>query len=74
MIPVYEPSLGKEELENVVEAVKSCWISSGGKFIQEFEKEFAKYCSAKYGVACSNGTTALHRLSLHLGSRRVMRS
>ena len=60
MIPVAEPSLGEEELENVIEAVKSSWISSKGKFIEEFEQKFAKYCSRKYGVATSNGTAALH--------------
>jgi perosamine synthetase len=37
MIPIAEPSLGEEELKNVIEAVKSGWISSKGKFIEEFE-------------------------------------
>ena len=60
MIPIAEPSLGKEELNNVVEAIKSGWISSQGRFIVEFEQKFAHYCGAKYGVATSNGTAALH--------------
>ena len=60
MIPIAEPSLGEEELRNVIEAVKSGWISSKGKFIEEFEQEFAKYCGRKYGVATANGTVALH--------------
>jgi len=60
MIPVAEPSLGEEELNNVVAAIKSGWISSKGKFIPEFEEEFARYCGVKYGVATSNGTSALH--------------
>ena len=60
MIPVAEPSLGKEELKNVVEAIKSGWISSKGKFIEVFEQKFANYCGRKYGVATSNGTVALH--------------
>ncbi len=67
MIPVAEPSLGDEELENVIEAVKSGWISSKGKFIPEFEENFAKYCNCKYGVATSNGTTALHLALTALG-------
>jgi len=58
--PVAEPEIGEEELKNVVEAVKSGWISSKGKFIEEFENLFAKYIGLKYGVATSNGTTALH--------------
>ena len=66
-IPVAEPSLGEEELKNVIEAVKSGWISSKGKFIEEFEREFAKYCGVKYGVATANGTVALHLALKALG-------
>ena len=58
--PVAEPEIGEEELKNVVEAVKSGWVSSRGKFIEEFENSFAKYIGVKYGVATSNGTAALH--------------
>ena len=67
MIPIAEPLLGEEELENIIEAVKSGWISSKGKFISEFEEEFAGYCGVKYGVATSNGTTALHLALSALG-------
>ncbi|MCD6092552.1 MAG: DegT/DnrJ/EryC1/StrS family aminotransferase [Candidatus Aenigmarchaeota archaeon] len=66
-IPVAEPLLGKEELENVIKAVNSGWISSKGEFIEKFEKEFAKYCGVKYGVSTSNGTTALHLALTALG-------
>ena len=58
--PVAEPEIGEEELKNVIEAVKSGWVSSKGKFIEEFENLFAKYIGVKYGVATSNGTVALH--------------
>jgi len=67
MIPVAEPCLGEEELKNVIGAVKSGWISSKGKFIEEFEREFAKYCGVKYGVATANGTVALHLALKALG-------
>lgn len=60
MIPVLEPSLGNEELNNVIHAVKSGWISSKGKFVQEFEENFAKYHEMKNSVATSNGTAALN--------------
>jgi perosamine synthetase len=59
-ILIAKPALGKEELDNAMEAVRSGWISSKGKFIPEFEKKFARYCGVKYGVATSSGTTALH--------------
>jgi perosamine synthetase len=63
-IPVYEPWLGAREEALVLEAVQSGWISSLGKFIGQFEEEFAAYCGCKYGISTSNGTTALH-LALH---------
>lgn len=67
MIPVAEPSLGEEELENVIKAVKSGWISSKGEFIEKFEEEFANYCGIKHGIATSSGTTALHLALTALG-------
>ncbi|MFC1961737.1 DegT/DnrJ/EryC1/StrS family aminotransferase [Chloroflexota bacterium] len=70
MIPIAEPLLGVEELNNVVEAVKSGWISSKGKFVTEFEEVFARYCGVKYGIATSNGTTALHLALVVLGIGR----
>lgn len=65
--PVAEPEIGEEELRNVVEAVKSGWVSSKGKFIEEFENSFARYIGVKYGVATSSGTTALHLALAALG-------
>jgi len=59
MIRVSEPLLGQEELTNVLRCVKSGWISSSGEFLEAFEAKWAAYCGRKYGVAVSNGTTAL---------------
>lgn len=69
-IPVAKPALGEEELNNVIKAVKSGWVSSKGEFIEKFEKDFAKYIGVKYGVATSNGTTALHLALAALNIRR----
>jgi len=69
-IPICEPKLGEEELENVIECVKSTWISSKGRFIEQFESSFSKYCGAKYGVATSSGTTALHLALTTLGIKK----
>lgn len=66
-IPVAEPVLGQRELELVTDCVKSGWISSLGKYIPQFEKEFAAFCGAEHGVATSNGTTALHLALAVLG-------
>lgn len=59
-IPVHEPVLSEDEINNVTEAIRSSWISSKGKFILDFEEGFASYCGVKHGVATSNGTVALH--------------
>ena len=60
MIPVCEPTLKGSELKYATEAIQSGWISSAGNFIKRFEQKFSAYCGVKYGVACTNGTTALH--------------
>lgn len=59
-IPVSEPLLDGNERRYVLDAIDTNWISSAGKYIQMFEESFAAYCGVKHGVACSNGTTALH--------------
>ena len=59
MIPVSEPLLGERELEYIRECVKTGWISSAGRFIEEFEQKWAAYCGIKYGIAVSSGTAAL---------------
>jgi perosamine synthetase len=59
MISVNEPALGAEELENVAECVRTGWISSGGRFVDEFEQGWAAYCGRRHGVAMCNGTAAL---------------
>src|SRR3989344_3126889 len=60
MIPVCQPWLPGREAEYVSNAIKTNWISSAGEYIETFEKEFAKFCDAKYAVACSSGLGALH--------------
>jgi len=59
MIPVSEPLIGAKEIEYINECLRSGWISSAGRFIEEFERKWAEYCDMKYGIAMSNGTTAL---------------
>jgi len=59
MIPVNDPILGEREQEYVLECVRTGWVSSAGKFINEFEERWAAYCGRRYGIAVSNGTVAL---------------
>ena len=57
--PVASPELGDEELANVIDSISTGYISSAGKYIEEFEKQFEKYIDRGYAVAVSSGTTAL---------------
>lgn len=60
VIPVCEPFLNGNEAKYVEQCLRTNWISSAGQFILDFEKEFARICGARYGVATTSGTTALH--------------
>lgn len=67
MIPVCEPVLDGHEIDYVVDCLKTNWISSAGKYIQQFEEKFSAYCGVPFGVACSSGTTAIHLALAALG-------
>lgn len=59
-IPVAEPDLSPLEEKYLLEAYRSGWISSIGKFVNRFEKDFANFCGVKHAIAVANGTAALH--------------
>ena len=67
MIPIMEPFIDEQEIDLVLDCLKSGWISSQGRYILEFEKAFSNYCGAEFGIATSNGTTALHLALATLG-------
>jgi len=50
-----------------IEAVLEDTAFSGGKYVEEFEQNFAKFCQTNYSVAVNNGTSALHLAMLALG-------
>lgn len=66
-ISLAQPQLNGNEYKYLMDAFFSTWISSTGKYITQFEESFSKYCGMKYGVATSNGTTALHLALVALG-------
>ncbi|WP_087036075.1 DegT/DnrJ/EryC1/StrS family aminotransferase [Thermococcus litoralis] len=57
-IPIAKPLIGDEEIEAVVNVLKSGMLAHG-KEVEAFEKEFAEYLGTKHGVAVANGTAAL---------------
>lgn len=58
MINIAKPIIEKEEINAVINVLKS-GILAQGKNVQEFEENFAKYIGTKYAIATSSGTTAL---------------
>jgi perosamine synthetase len=59
MIPVGEPRLDGRELQYLTECIQTGWISSTGRFVEDFERRWAEYCGRRHGVAVSSGTAAL---------------
>lgn len=68
-VPVNEPLLTDEDFKPLEEAFRSGWISSAGKFVDEFEQSWANYCGHSEGIAVSNGTVALQVAVEALGIR-----
>lgn len=67
IIPVCEPTLSGNEMKYVQQAIETNWISSAGSFIHDFEAMFADACGSRYGIACANGTVAMHLALATLG-------
>ena len=59
-IPLHEPKFVGNEKRYLNECIDSTFVSSVGKFVDEFEEKIANYTGAKYAIATSNGTSALH--------------
>lgn len=59
MIPYGRQWIEEDDIQAVIEVLKSDYLTTGPK-VQEFEKTVAEYAGAKYAVAVSNGTAALH--------------
>lgn len=69
MIHVAAPDLSGNEQVYVAECLETTWISSAGRFIAEFEREFAALCGVTHAIATNNGTTALHLALVAAGIR-----
>ncbi len=60
IIPLHEPQLNKLEIKNLQTCIKSGWISSSGKFLNEFEQKIKKFTQTKAITLTNSGTSALH--------------
>jgi dTDP-4-amino-4,6-dideoxygalactose transaminase len=58
-IPFHVPSIGEEEIAEVVETLRSGWLTTGPR-VRQFEEAFATYVGAEHAIAVNSGTAALH--------------
>lgn len=66
-IELAEPDLTGNELAYVSDCITSGWVSSHGRYIAQFEENFADFVGVSHAVATNNGTTALHLALVALG-------
>lgn len=66
MIPYGKHHIDDDDIAAVVAVLKNGWLTQG-PVIDSFEAAFASYVDAKYAVAVSNGTAALHLAALAAG-------
>ena len=59
-IPLHEPKFIGNEKKYLNECIDSTFVSSVGRFVDEFEEKIANYVGANFAVATTNGTSALH--------------
>jgi aminotransferase in exopolysaccharide biosynthesis len=69
-IPLHEPCFGEREKALVMDCIDSTFVSSVGKYVDQFEQQLAEYTGAKYAIATVNGTSALHIALLLAGAER----
>jgi perosamine synthetase len=59
IISLHEPVFDEDDERLVLESIRSSWVSTGGKFVDKFEKDFADFVGAKYAISVCNGTIGL---------------
>src|SRR5450759_2788085 len=58
-LPYHQPLIEKDEIEEIIDTLKSGWLTMGPKTI-EFEKLITEYTGAKHAIAVNSCTAALH--------------
>ncbi len=66
-VPLHEPEFRGREWSYVKECIDTGWVSSVGKFVDEFELRLAEFTGAKHAIATVNGTAAQHMALLLAG-------
>ena len=70
MINLSVPNLSMDILDNLKECLESGWVSTGGRFISEFETKVKNYMKTKFAAGVQSGTAGLHMSLQVLGVQR----
>jgi dTDP-4-amino-4,6-dideoxygalactose transaminase len=71
-IPFARPHITEEEVNAVMETLKSGWLTTGKK-TKEFEEEFKKYIGAQHAIAVNSCTSGLFLVLKALGIKKAMK-
>lgn len=66
-ISIANPVFNGNEKKYLNECIDTGWISANGRFVSEFEEQFARFCGTKYALTCANGTVSLHLILSAMG-------
>jgi perosamine synthetase len=69
-IPLHEPRFIGNEKKYVLDAIDSTFVSSVGKYVDRFEEMIREYTGARYAIATTNGSSALHMSLILSGVNR----
>lgn len=69
-IPLHAPYFGGNEKKYLLDTIDSTFVSSVGAYVNKFEEMMAEITGAKYAIATTNGTTALHLALIVAGVKR----
>jgi dTDP-4-amino-4,6-dideoxygalactose transaminase len=58
-LPFYMPDIAEDEIQAVMETLRSGWLTTGVR-VRQFEEDFAHYVGSQHAVAVNSGTAALH--------------
>ena len=70
MVNLSVPNLSMDILDNLKECLESGWVSTGGRFIPEFETKVKNYMKTKFAAGVQSGTAGLHMSLQVLGVQR----
>jgi dTDP-4-amino-4,6-dideoxygalactose transaminase len=59
VLPFHVPDIGEEEIQSIVETLRSGWLTTGPK-VRQFEREFTERIGARHAIAVNSCTAALH--------------